>query len=82
LKKAIPYAANDKEKAMLQNYIEHFKYGNMSKHKDSQRAWIQDKSPIVESNIGWVENYVDPTNNRAIWDGWVAIVDKDRSAKF
>ena len=67
---------------MLEDYIEHFKTGNMSIHKDSQRAWIKDKQPIVEFNIGWVEHYVDPTNMRAVWDGWVAIVDKNRSAKF
>jgi len=32
--------------------------------------------------MGWVERYVDPTNSRAVWDGWVAVVDKARSAKF
>jgi dipeptidyl-peptidase-3 len=43
---------------------------------DSQKVWIHDKTPIVETNIGWIENYVDPENSRAVWDGWVAIVDK------
>lgn len=67
---------------MINKYIEHFKSGDINVHKDSQRAWIKDKSPIVESNIGWIEHYVDPSNKRALWDGWVAIVDKERSKKF
>ena len=37
---------------------------------------------MVESNIGWIEKYHDPTNMRAIFQGWVAIVDKDRSRKY
>jgi dipeptidyl-peptidase-3 len=45
---------------MLQEYIESFEKGSISDHKDSQRAWIKDKSPVVESNMGWIEHYVDP----------------------
>ena len=82
LEKALEFAANDNEKTMVKKYIEHFKSGDISVHKDSQRAWIKDKSPIVESNLGWIEHYVDPSNKRALWDGWVAIVDKERSKKF
>lgn len=70
------YALNKNEKEMLDLYIQHFKDGNIDTHIDSQKVWIQDKTPIVETNIGWIENYVDPENSRAVWDGWVAIVDK------
>lgn len=62
---------------MCQKYIEHFYTGDVNTHKDSQRAWVKDKSPNVESNLGWIEVYVDPANQRAYWEGWVAIVDKD-----
>jgi len=64
---------------MLELYIKHFDSGDMNDHKDSQRAWIKDKGPVVETNIGWIEHYVDPQNLRAIWEGWVAIVEKKRS---
>ena len=38
--------------------------------------------PVVETNMGWIETYIDPTNARAYYEGWVAIVDKVKSEKF
>jgi dipeptidyl-peptidase-3 len=67
---------------MIEKYIEHFESGDIDAHKDSQRAWVKDLSPVVETNIGWVETYIDPENSRAFWEGWVCISDKDKSAKF
>lgn len=32
--------------------------------------------------MGWIETYIDPTNVRAYFEGWVAIVDKVKSEKF
>lgn len=67
---------------MIEKYIEHYNNGNVETHKDSQRAWIKDQGPVVESNMGWIETYVDPENIRAYFEGWVAIVDKEKSRKF
>jgi len=67
---------------MIHKYIEHYETGHIDAHKDSQRAWVKDKTPVVESNMGWVETYLDPENIRGYFDGWVAIVDKEKSTKF
>jgi dipeptidyl-peptidase-3 len=45
---------------MLKHYITHFFSGNIDDHKNSQREWIKDKHPVIESNIGWIEHYDDP----------------------
>jgi len=82
LESAIDYASNDNQKQMIHNYIEHFRYGDVDKHKDSQRNWIKDVGPIVETNIGFIETYLDPSGARAEFEGFVSIVDKETSAKF
>jgi dipeptidyl-peptidase-3 len=67
---------------MVGKYVEHFKTGDMDAHRDSQRHWVKDKGPVVESNFGWIETYIDPTNERGYFEGWVAVVDKPKSEKF
>ena len=67
---------------MYDEYIEFFKTGNIEKHKDSQRYWVKDKSPVVEFNIGWIETYKDPKGIRGYYEGWVALTDKEKSKKY
>jgi dipeptidyl-peptidase-3 len=43
---------------------------------------IRDKGPAVETNMGWIETYIDPENARKYYKGWVVIVDKEKSKKF
>ena len=82
LERAKNYAANDNQREMIEKYIESYRTGSIDAHKDSQRKWIADKGPIVETNMGWIETYIDPTNQRAYFEGWVAVVDKEKSKKF
>lgn len=67
---------------MIQHYIDFYQTGDIDVHKDSQRKWIADKGPVVETNMGWIETYLDPSGMRAYFEGMVAVVDKEKSEKF
>lgn len=71
--------ATEEQKQMLTYYVKSFDGGSMEDHRDSQRWWIKDRNPVIETNIGFVETYLDPSGTRAEWEGFVAIVDKLQS---
>ncbi|TPX58119.1 hypothetical protein PhCBS80983_g03351 [Powellomyces hirtus] len=82
IRKAIPYAANKHQKKMLECYAESFHTGSIEAHRESQRHWIKDVGPTVETNIGFIETYRDPAGVRAEWEGFVAVVNKEMTQKF
>lgn len=82
LTRALPYCANSNQEKMIIHYVKHFLNGDIDEHKNSQKEWIKDKGPVIETNIGFIETYVDPLGLRAEFEGFVSIVDKKVSSKF
>lgn len=82
LEMAYCYAANDNQRKMILGYIDHFNSGDVDDHKDASRWWVKDRGPAVETYIGFIETYRDPMHVRAEWEGLVAIVDREQSARF
>ena len=79
---ASKHVANETQEKLIKYYIESFKTGSMNAHKKSQIEWVKDLQPMVESNIGFIETYRDPSGVRGEWEGLVAMVNQDRTAKF
>lgn len=82
LEKAKSYASNDLEKKLIDLYIEAFNTGDIEIHKESQRVWVKNISPIVEYNLGWIETYIDLYEVRSYYEGIVAIQNKNSTIKY
>ncbi|KAK9418495.1 putative Peptidase family M49 [Seiridium unicorne] len=82
IKKAAENGANETQKNMYNAYAKSFETGSLLAFKDSQRYWIRDKGPAVESNIGFIETYRDPAGVRGEWEGFAAVVNLERTKAF
>ncbi|CAD8137122.1 unnamed protein product [Paramecium pentaurelia] len=58
-------------------YIKHFESGDIEQYKESQKLWIQDKGPIIETNIGFIQTYLDPMKVSAEYERFVSIVKQE-----
>ncbi|KAI9489456.1 dipeptidyl peptidase-like protein III [Zychaea mexicana] len=82
IRQAAAYSANEHQTDMLEAYYESFTTGSVEAHMESQRHWLKDIGPNVETNIGFIETYRDPQGVRAEWEGFVAMVNKEQTIKF
>lgn len=82
LELAAQVSANENQKNMHLAYAKAFSTGSHNAFKDSQRWWIKDKSPAIECNIGFVETYRDPAGVRGEFEGFVAMVNQERTRAF
>jgi dipeptidyl-peptidase-3 len=82
IKQAELNAANDTQKRMLEQYAKSFGTGSIEAYKESQRLWVTDQKPAVETDIGFVETYRDPHGVRGEWEGFVSMVNLPRTRTF
>lgn len=75
-------AANENQKKMLDAYAKSFATGSIESFKEAQRIWVKDQGPILETNLGFVETYRDPHGVRGEWEGFVALVNFERTQAF
>ncbi|KAM5379360.1 hypothetical protein ACJZ2D_004058 [Fusarium nematophilum] len=54
------YAENETQARVIDHYVESFKTGSLEAFRESQKAWVSDKSPIVENILGFVEHTETP----------------------
>lgn len=82
IKQAQLNAANDTQKQMLEQYAKSFSTGSIEAFKESQRLWVKDQKPAVETNLGFVETYRDPHGVRGEWEGMVSMVSRPQALEL
>ncbi|KAK2776132.1 hypothetical protein FQN53_002863 [Emmonsiellopsis sp. PD_33] len=82
IKQAGLNAANEIQQKMHVEYEKSYTTGSLEAYKESQRYWIRDLGPMVESDLGFVETYRDPHGVRGEWEGFVAMVNLERTKAF
>ena len=70
MKKAGLNGADDTQRKMMEEYAKSFGTGSLNAFKESQKYWVKNLAPTVESNIGFIESYRDPSGVRSEWEGF------------
>lgn len=60
----------------LEHLLLHFSHGDIDEHRQASVDWVHDASPPVETILGFIEAYRDPSGTRREWMGLVALQNK------
>lgn len=73
---------DEKQVAIIDCYIDSFRSGSLTAYRESQKLWVTDKSPILETILGFVEPYRDPHGVRGEWESIVCISDPIETSRL
>lgn len=76
------YTENIKQATIINLYINYLYYGDVTSHKKAQELWVTDQNPIIETNLGFIETYVDPIGTRGEWECFVMLKNIQQSKRF
>ena len=81
LEKAISVAESDLQKKELRLLTDYYITGDLRKWDDYNVAWVQNNSPVVDYNNGFIETYSDPLGMKATWEAIVNYTDIDATKR-
>lgn len=82
LQKAKEFVSSEIEIKMIDTLIEHYQTGDILKHVEYNKVWLHDPHPPVETILGFVEQYHDPSGKRAEYESVIAAVDYEETKKL
>lgn len=81
LQKAVPFAENDTQKAIILKLIEYYQTGDLKTFDAYSVLWVEDTVSEVDFVNGFIETYGDPLGMKASWESTVNFINKEASKR-
>ena len=81
LQKAVPFAENNAQKAVIERLIEYYQTGDLKTFDAYSILWLQDTDSEVDFVNGFTETYGDPLGIKASWESTVNFINKDATRR-
>jgi len=81
LEKAVSFAENEKQKAVIQTLIDYYKSGDLKTFDAYAVLWVKDTDSEVDFVNGFTETYGDPLGMKASWESTVNFINKEATKR-
>ena len=81
LQKAVPFAENDAQKAIIEKLIEYYQTGDLKTFDAYSVLWVEDTKSEVDFVNGFIETYGDPLGMKASWESTVNFINKEATER-
>lgn len=81
LKKAIPFAENEAQKAVIEKLISYYQSGDLKEFDEYAILWVKDLDSDVDFVNGFTETYGDPLGMKASWESTVNFINKEATKR-
>lgn len=81
LEKAVPFAENEKQKAVIQTLIDYYKSGDLRTFDAYAVLWVKDTDSDIDFVNGFTETYGDPLGMKASWESTVNFINKEATKR-
>jgi dipeptidyl-peptidase-3 len=81
LQKAVPFAENEAQKAVIETLIEYYQTGDLRTFDAYAILWVKDTASDVDFVNGFTETYGDPLGMKASWESTVNFVNKEATRR-
>ncbi len=81
LQKAVSFAENDTQKAIIEKLIEYYRTGDLKTFDAYSILWVEDTTSEVDFVNGFIETYGDPFGMKASWESTVNFINKEATRR-
>lgn len=81
LQKAVPFAENAAQKAIIEKLISYYKSGDLKQFDEYSILWVKETESSIDFVNGFIETYGDPLGMKASWESTVNFINKEATKR-